>query len=206
MAHAADDLAAVLLHHLGHVALQGVAEGVVGGEHEPGIAALLHHRLGGAVGQRVGVIDPVDVVRRAVLVGDAGGGGTGDDAQAVVLLDHLGGGDGDRGGHQAGDQVDVAGIEPLAHGVGTHVGAVAVIGAEHLDGGAVDLAAEVLDGHLQGREAAGTGEVTVGAGHVGEVADAHGIVAHLGLGAAGHQGGGGQGNTGGECLAMEAHG
>ena len=47
VAHGAEHLAAVLLHHRRRVALERMAEGIVGGEEEPRIAASLHH--GGAV-------------------------------------------------------------------------------------------------------------------------------------------------------------
>ena len=59
MAHLAHHLAAVLLDHGRGVGLQRVAEGVVGGQEEPGIAARLDDRLAGAVGERPGVIGPV---------------------------------------------------------------------------------------------------------------------------------------------------
>src|SRR5579883_1715969 len=45
-------LAAGRLHDLGDVALEGMAEGVVGGDEEPAVAARLHHRLAGDVRQR----------------------------------------------------------------------------------------------------------------------------------------------------------
>ena len=43
----------------GGVALQRMAEGVVGGDEEPGVAALLDQRAAGAVGERIGVVGPV---------------------------------------------------------------------------------------------------------------------------------------------------
>ena len=56
----AEHLAAIGVDDRGGVALQRVAEGVVGGEEEPGVAAGLHQRLAGAVGQHVGVVGPVN--------------------------------------------------------------------------------------------------------------------------------------------------
>ena len=44
---------------VGGVALERVAEGVVGGDEEPGVAAALDHRAAGAMGERVGVVGPV---------------------------------------------------------------------------------------------------------------------------------------------------
>ena len=60
---------------------QGMAEGVVGGEEEPGVAAALDDRLAGAVGQRVGVVGPVDGGRRAGSLGQIGRGRAGDDGR-----------------------------------------------------------------------------------------------------------------------------
>src|SRR3546814_16858382 len=51
MADGAEDLAALFLDDLGNVALQRVAEGLIGGEDEPGVAALPHDGLAGAVGE-----------------------------------------------------------------------------------------------------------------------------------------------------------
>ena len=45
MLDAADHLAARRLHRRGGVALERGAEGVVGGQEEPGVAAGLHQRL-----------------------------------------------------------------------------------------------------------------------------------------------------------------
>ena len=67
MTHLAQHLAAVRLDDRRGVALQRVAEGVVGGEEEPGLAAGLHDRLAGAVGERPGVVGPVDGVGRALV-------------------------------------------------------------------------------------------------------------------------------------------
>ena len=75
---AAEHLAAVRLDDRGGVALQRVAEGVIGGDEEPGVAARLDHRLAGAVGERIGVVGPMDGIGRAGLAGQVGGGGAGD--------------------------------------------------------------------------------------------------------------------------------
>ena len=50
---------------------------------------------------------------------------------------------------------------------------------------AIDLAAEILHRHLQRLQAARAGQVTIGAGHVGQVADADFVVADFGLRRAG---------------------
>ena len=50
------------------------AEGVVGGQEEPGVAAGLGQRLAGAVGEHVGVVGVGDGVGVAGLAGEVGGG------------------------------------------------------------------------------------------------------------------------------------
>ena len=72
VAHLAEHLAAVLQHHRLGVALERVAEGVVGGQEEPGVAAGLDDRAAGAVGEHPGVVGPVDGVGRAGLAGQVG--------------------------------------------------------------------------------------------------------------------------------------
>src|SRR6516164_1047462 len=75
VAHFTKHLAAALHHDRFSVALERVAEGVVGGEEEPGVgrrASRSRCRLGGAVGQRPGVVDPMYGVGRARLAGEIG--------------------------------------------------------------------------------------------------------------------------------------
>jgi hypothetical protein len=58
-----------LLHHLGAIPLQSVAEGVIGGDEGPGVAALLDDRAAGAVGEGPAIVGPVNGIRGE---GDAG--------------------------------------------------------------------------------------------------------------------------------------
>ncbi len=67
---------------------------------------------------------------------------------------------------------------------------------------AVDRAAEILHRHLQRLQAAGAGEVAVGTGHVGQIADTDFVVADLGLGGRGDQG---SSQNGACALAEKAH-
>ena len=67
---------------------------------------------------------------------------------------------------------------------------------------AVDRAAEILHRHLQRLQAAGAGEVAVGTGHVGQIADTDFVVADLGLGGRGDQG---SSQDGACALAEKAH-
>jgi metal-dependent amidase/aminoacylase/carboxypeptidase family protein len=60
---AADYLAAILQDGRGGVALQRLAECVVGGDEEPCVAAGLGDRSAGSVGQHPGIVGPVNRVR-----------------------------------------------------------------------------------------------------------------------------------------------
>ncbi|MNF61804.1 hypothetical protein D3C84_434660 [compost metagenome] len=91
----ADDLAAGGGDRALHVGLHGVAECVVGREDEPLVATFLDDGPGRAIGHRVGVVHPVDVVGRAVLVGDGRRRGDRHQAEPVGLLQDAGHGDGD---------------------------------------------------------------------------------------------------------------
>src|SRR5262245_47204615 len=59
MTHLAEHLAAVSHHHFGGVTLERLAERIIGGNEEPGIAAGLNHGLAGAVGERPVIVSPV---------------------------------------------------------------------------------------------------------------------------------------------------
>ena len=55
----ADDLAAIGLDDSRRVALEGVAEGIIGGDEEPGVAPRLDDGAASAVGERDGVVGPM---------------------------------------------------------------------------------------------------------------------------------------------------
>ena len=73
----------------GGVAFERVAEGVIGGDEEPGIAAGLDHRAAGAVRQRNRVVGPMNAGWRAGLAGQVGGGGAGDQERLLALARHV---------------------------------------------------------------------------------------------------------------------
>jgi len=163
MAHGAENLPALRLHEVGCLLFQRIAESIVGGEEEPGIAALLHQGTAGTDRQRMGVVGPVETIGRAGLTGQVGGRGTGDDVDLLLV-----GRDalhrqrhGGRG--QFHDGIDLLGVVPLARDVGGDVRLVLVIGADHLDRRALHFAAEILDRHLGGLERPFTAEIGIDA-------------------------------------------
>ena len=143
-------LAAVLLDHRRGVALERVTEGIVGGEEEPGVAAGLHDRLAGAVGERPGVVGPVDRVGRAFGAGQVGGGRARDQEHLVLVPDDLVDRERDRRGRHVDDDVDLVDVDPRAHDVGADVRLVLVVGADDLDLHALGGGAEILDRHARG--------------------------------------------------------
>jgi len=72
VAHGTDDLAALGFHHGAGVFFQRMAEGVVGRQEEPGLAAGVDHRAARALGQGHRVVGVVHGVGRAGLVGQRG--------------------------------------------------------------------------------------------------------------------------------------
>ena len=151
------------VERLGHV----LAEGVVGVDDVPGLAALLGHRGAGALGEHVGVVRPVEGVLVALVVGQGRGAGADVDEQLLLRLG-LGGHRerGRRGRHVEDDVGLLPVVELLGLGVGD-VGLVLVVGADDLDvrrdGLVAVLGLEVGDGHLDRLDAVGTRQVLVDA-------------------------------------------
>src|SRR5262249_35191821 len=90
-----------------------MAEGIVGGEEEPAVAAALGDGLRGADGERVRVEGPLNAVRRAEFAGEVVGARRMNDKQLLLLPRHLLDGEAHRGNRNIEDQVDVLGIVPL---------------------------------------------------------------------------------------------
>src|SRR3546814_7805918 len=67
MPHGTQHLATCRLDHGCGIALQRVAEGVVGCQEEPGVATGLDHRTAGAVGPRPGVVCPESAEHTSAL-------------------------------------------------------------------------------------------------------------------------------------------
>ena len=171
MAHRAGHRAAAGLDDVGRILLERMAEGIVGGQEEPALAALLDDGVAGAVGERIGVVGVVDGIGVAVLVGQARAGGADVDQDALLLARHLADGDGDRRIERVGDHVDALLVEPFARLLGADVRLVLVIGTEHFDVLAQYFAAEIGHRHPGGFDRTLAAEVGIQARHVGQHAD-----------------------------------
>ena len=119
----------------------------------------------------MGVVGPVEAVGRALGAGELGRRGAGDDVDLLLFLGQALHGEGDRGGGELHDRVDLLGVVPLAGDVRGDVGLVLVVGGDDLDRRAEHRAAVVLGGHLRGLVGPLAAEVGVDAGLVVEDAD-----------------------------------
>src|SRR5690606_9381496 len=175
-AHGVAHVAACLLHDGRGVTFERVTEGVVGGDEEPFLAAVVHHGGTRAAGQGGGVVGPVHGVGAALCIGQVGGCGAHDDERLLLLGSHTGHGQRGAGVGAADQHVDLLLIEPLAGARGGNVGLVLVVGNEELDLLAVDLAPHVLDGHPDGIATGLAVDVGVDARHVGDETNANHII------------------------------
>ncbi len=190
MANAADDLAARGLHDIGRVTLERLAEDVVGGEEEPRVVAPLHHGAASDLGKRVGVVGPLHRRRRAGLAGEIRRAAAGDKHGLVLLGGEGLNREGDGGGRQVDDGIDLLVVEPVARDSHTDVRLVLMVRADDLDRLAEHLAAEILGRHLRRRQRALAGAVRIDARHVGQHAEFHDVIRDLR--ASGRERGGGQ--------------
>jgi hypothetical protein len=172
------------------------------GEEEPGIAAGLHDRLAGAVGEHPRVVGPVDGVGRARLAGQVGSRGAGVDEDLALVLGDLVHRECHAGIGRVDDHVDAFGVVPLVRDLRADVRLVLVVGEDHLDVEALLLRLEVLDRHFRGDHGALPGEVRVQAGLVVQDADLHDVTRDLGMCRAGRKG---QGRGRDQYFSLENH-
>ena len=167
MTHAAQHLAAIGQHDRRGVALESLAEGIVGSDEEPGVAAGLHHRLAGAIA-------PASRCRRSsgscsanTSVPVRSDVAAPETRQHLVLLARqLADRERHAGGRHVDDDVDVVDVEPLPRDVGADVRLVLMIGADDLDLQAVGGGIEILDREPGGDHRAGPADLGEEARHV----------------------------------------
>ena len=170
-AHLAHDLAAVLFDDRRRVALERVAEGIVGGEEEPSVAAGLDHRRSRSVRQHPGVIGPVDGVGIALGARQIGGGGAGDDERLVLVAGDGGHRERDARVRHVDDHVDFVDVVPLVGDVGADVRLVLMVAADEVDLDVGVVLGEIGDGELRRRHRTRAADVGIKARHVAQHAD-----------------------------------
>ena len=181
-AHRAQHLAAVGQHHLGRRFLQLRAEGVIGGNEEPGLAALLDDGAGRAIAERGGVVGVVDGVGRAIDARERGAARADGEEGNFFRRRNLGHGDAHAGVRSAEHQGQAVLIGPFAKLGRADIRLVLMIDAEHRDLFAEHRAAEIGDGHVDGVDAGLAHDVRIDARHVVDIADDHLIGGGDGLG------------------------
>ena len=194
------------LHHGRGVVLQLRTEGVVGSQEIPALAAGLDHRVARALGQRHGVVGPVQGVGVALLVGERRCGRADGDEELFLLGCDLGHGQCGAGIGATDQHIDALRVEPLARLGGGHVGLVLVVGVEHLDLLAGNGAAHVGHRHADGFHPGRAVDVRVQARHVGDDADADDIARDLGLCRCDGRTHRGEGQAAGSGQLFEFHG
>src|SRR5205823_2903925 len=159
-----DVLAAVRLDHLGGRVLQLRAEGIIRRQIEPALAAGVDDGGCGAVGEGGRIVDIVDRVGRAVLVGQGRAARADDEQWHFLHRRNFRHGDIDPGVGPAQQQVEASLVGPLAELRRPDVGLVLVVGAQRHDLLAEYRAAEVRDRHVDGLNPARAEYVRVHAG------------------------------------------
>ncbi|MCY1530017.1 hypothetical protein D9M68_651910 [compost metagenome] len=153
-----------------------MAKGVVGGQEEPALAAVLHHGGAGAARQRHGVVGVVNGVGRALGVGQVRCARADGHEGLLLRGGHAGHGQAGRRVRAGDDDVHLLLVEPFAHARGRHVGLVLVVCGNDFDLLAVDRTAGVFDCHAHGFQTGLAVDVGIHARHVSDEADADDIV------------------------------
>ena len=187
--HTADHLPAGALDERRCIALQGVAEGVVGGDEEPGLAPRLDQCAAVGARQHVGVERPVHRGRRAALAGQVGGARAGDQEHLVLLPRNLRDREADGAVRHIDDRVHASLVEPCARDAGADIGLVLMVGLQHLDRQPRKSGRRLRRRLLRAGDRAGAGGVAIRTGQIGQHAEANGPRCG-GAGADGNRGGG----------------
>ena len=172
MARRAQNLAAGRDHRIGAIALEILAEGIIGRDEVPGLRALAGQRLAERIAEHVGVVGPVNEILRAHRARQHRRTGARADHGLVLLLGDRDDGERDRRIRQVHDHVDALGVVPLARDAGADVGLVLVIGDDRLDLHP-KFRRPILNRHVGGDFRADALVAGIGAGQIVHDADLH---------------------------------
>ena len=112
-----------------------------------------------------------------MFVGQPRRAGTSDDQQAIFGFGNAGDRQRNAGIDDVGDQIDPAGIVPLARDAGRDIRLVLMVGRHQFDLEArLFFFKEIIDRHLRSGDGAGAGQIGKHARHVREHSDLHGAV------------------------------
>ena len=181
MARAADHRAAQRRDRLRGFVLQRDAQRIIDRHEVPALVALRDQRFGETRSIRIGVVDPLDSVRRTLLAGQFGRRRGGVERDLVLFLDDLLHRERDRRVRHIDHHIDAIDIEPVPDDGSADIGLVLVIGGDEFDRLAAEGAAGVLDRHLCGLDRSHAGLIRIQARHVAEDADFDRFVRRLRL-------------------------
>ena len=133
MAHRTQHFATVGLHYRAGVPLQGMPERIVSCQEKPAVATLLHYRLAGTVGKRVGIVNIMHIGIGAVFAGNQRGSRARHDGDAVLFFGNGHHRQRGRGGDQITDHVHVVALEPFARLVRRDIALVLMVCRYQLD-------------------------------------------------------------------------
>ncbi len=144
-------------------------------EHEiPGVEAERFDDPRLAVGVGIGIPGVADRIGRALLVGQPRRTRSGHDQHLVLGFGDAGNRERNARIDDIGDEVDAAGVVPLACDSGGDVGLVLVIGRYQFNlERRLGLRDEIIDRHLRRGNGAGAGEIRKHPGHIRQHADLH---------------------------------
>ena len=171
MAHGAEHLAAKFCHESAGILLQGVTKGIIGGNKEPALATARNDGLCGNLTRGVCVINVVDAVRSAGLVGQFSAACTGVHGDPFLVPRQFLHRQGAARVQQAGNHIHLLIVNPLAGLGGGDIGLVLMVGADNLNRLTQHLPAKILDRHLHSHLGAFSSERGVDPRHVGKYPD-----------------------------------
>ena len=188
VAYLAEHLATVLLDRRCGIAFERMAEGIVGGEEEPGVAAGLHQRLAGAIGEHPGVISPVHGIGIALWPGEIGRRRAGDDEHLVLRRSDLADRQRHAGVGRVDDQIDLVDVIPLVGKLRTDIRLVLMVAANELDLDVGIGLGEVGNRQFGRSDRARSSDIGIKARHVGKHADLDSDLLGAGSAASQHDG------------------
>ena len=128
---AAQHLTTARGHKAASIALQLLAEHIIGGDEIPAIAASPHHRPGGRMRQHVSVIGPVYRIGRALRPGEIRRRPAGVEVGLVLLPRHRVDRQRDRRCRHVHNHIHPLLVEPLPRQAGPHIGLVLMVAGNH---------------------------------------------------------------------------
>jgi hypothetical protein len=144
---------------------------VVDREEVPALVAFGDQRLGKSRGIRIGIVNPLDAIGRALLAGQFGRRRGREQRDLVLLLGERLHGERHTRVRHVGDDVDTVDVKPVADDRVGHIGLVLVVGGNEFNRLIADLAAGIFDRHFRRLYRAEARLVGIRTRHIAEHAD-----------------------------------